>query len=63
LFHLEGPARSLLSGERSALNFLQLLSGVATRAQFLADLSPAPRSSCSTPAKPCPACAWRRSTP
>lgn len=37
LFHLEGPARSLLSGERCALNFLQLLSGVATRAQFLAD--------------------------
>jgi len=38
LFHLEGPARSLLTGERSALNFLQLLSGVATRARFLADL-------------------------
>ncbi|MDD1014361.1 carboxylating nicotinate-nucleotide diphosphorylase [Pseudomonas rubra] len=37
LFHLEGPARSLLSGERSALNFLQMLSGVATHAQFLAD--------------------------
>ncbi len=38
LFHLEGPARSLLTGERSALNFLQMLSGVATRAQFLADM-------------------------
>ncbi|MFK0086844.1 carboxylating nicotinate-nucleotide diphosphorylase [Pseudomonas sp. NPDC090755] len=38
LFHLEGPARSLLTGERSALNFLQLLSGVATHAQSLADL-------------------------
>ncbi|QBF25200.1 carboxylating nicotinate-nucleotide diphosphorylase [Pseudomonas tructae] len=37
LFQLEGPARSLLSGERSALNFLQMLSGVATRAQCLAD--------------------------
>ncbi len=37
LFHLEGPARSLLTGERSALNFLQLLSGVATRAQHYAD--------------------------
>ena len=37
LLHLEGPARSLLSGERSALNFLQLLSGVATRARYLAD--------------------------
>jgi nicotinate-nucleotide pyrophosphorylase (carboxylating) len=37
LFTLEGPARSLLTGERSALNFLQLLSGVATRAQHYAD--------------------------
>ncbi|MEM0953563.1 MAG: carboxylating nicotinate-nucleotide diphosphorylase [Pseudomonadota bacterium] len=31
LFELGGPARSLLTGERCALNFLQLLSGVATR--------------------------------
>ncbi|AIZ31625.1 carboxylating nicotinate-nucleotide diphosphorylase [Pseudomonas parafulva] len=38
LFHLEGPARSLLTGERSALNFLQMLSGVATRARFLTNL-------------------------
>ncbi|MCF5673249.1 carboxylating nicotinate-nucleotide diphosphorylase [Pseudomonas syringae] len=38
LFHLEGPARSLLTGERSALNFLQMLSGVATRAQYFADI-------------------------
>jgi nicotinate-nucleotide pyrophosphorylase (carboxylating) len=38
LFHLEGPARSLLTGERSALNFLQMLSGVATRAQHYADM-------------------------
>jgi nicotinate-nucleotide pyrophosphorylase (carboxylating) len=37
LFHLEGPARALLTGERSALNFLQMLSAVATRAQYLAD--------------------------
>jgi len=37
LFHLEGPARSLLSGERSALNFLQMLSGVATHARYYAD--------------------------
>src|SRR5699024_6863071 len=27
---LRGPARALLTGERTALNFLQLLSGVAT---------------------------------
>lgn len=30
LLVLEGPARSLLTAERSALNFLQLLSGTAT---------------------------------
>lgn len=30
LFRLEGPARSLLTGERAALNWLQTLSGVAT---------------------------------
>ena len=30
LCRLEGPARSLLTGERSALNFLQTLSGTAT---------------------------------
>jgi nicotinate-nucleotide pyrophosphorylase (carboxylating) len=38
LFHLEGPARSLLTGERGALNFLQMLSGVATRSQHYADM-------------------------
>jgi len=30
LFTLRGPARALLTGERSALNFLQTLSGTAT---------------------------------
>ncbi len=30
LFTMEGPARSLLTAERSALNWLQMLSGVAT---------------------------------
>ncbi len=34
---LAGPARALLSGERSALNFLQLLSGVASKARQYAD--------------------------
>ncbi len=38
LFTLEGPARALLTGERSALNFLQLLSGTATRCRYYADL-------------------------
>ena len=30
LFEVKGPARALLTGERSALNFLQMLSGTAT---------------------------------
>ncbi|MDQ5910044.1 MAG: hypothetical protein QG599_2139 [Pseudomonadota bacterium] len=34
---LRGPARALLTGERTALNFLQLLSGVATLARRYAD--------------------------
>ncbi len=38
LLELEGPARALLSGERSALNFLQTLSAVSTRCQHYADL-------------------------
>ncbi|MEO4049241.1 carboxylating nicotinate-nucleotide diphosphorylase [Pseudomonas sp. CAU 1711] len=38
LFELEGPARALLSGERSALNFLQTLSAVATRCRHFANL-------------------------
>ncbi|HXN09716.1 MAG TPA: carboxylating nicotinate-nucleotide diphosphorylase [Steroidobacteraceae bacterium] len=33
LCELEGPARALLTGERTALNFLQLLSATATHAQ------------------------------
>jgi nicotinate-nucleotide pyrophosphorylase (carboxylating) len=38
LFELDGRARSLLTGERTALNFLQLLSGTATRCRHFADL-------------------------
>ncbi|MDN3638992.1 carboxylating nicotinate-nucleotide diphosphorylase [Simiduia curdlanivorans] len=38
LFELEGNARSLMTGERTALNFLQLLSGVATKCREYADL-------------------------
>jgi len=38
LFELEGPARALLTGERTALNFLQLLSGIATKCAWYADL-------------------------
>jgi len=34
---MEGPARSLLTGERTALNFLQMLSAVATRTRRYVD--------------------------
>jgi nicotinate-nucleotide pyrophosphorylase (carboxylating) len=35
---LDGPAQAILSGERSALNFLQRLSGVATASRRAAEL-------------------------
>ena len=35
---ITGPARSLLSGERCALNFIQTLSATATRSRHFADL-------------------------
>lgn len=38
LFSVDGPARALLTGERTALNFLQLLSGTATAAHSYAVL-------------------------
>jgi nicotinate-nucleotide pyrophosphorylase (carboxylating) len=37
LYRLIGPARSLLTGERTALNFLQLLSATATATRRYAD--------------------------
>jgi nicotinate-nucleotide pyrophosphorylase (carboxylating) len=37
LYRLAGPARSLLTGERTALNFLQLLSATATITRRYAD--------------------------
>jgi nicotinate-nucleotide pyrophosphorylase (carboxylating) len=40
LFRLHGPARLLLTGERTALNFVQTLSGVATlTARYVAELA------------------------
>lgn len=38
VFEASGPARALLTAERSALNFLQTLSAVATKARHYADL-------------------------
>ena len=37
LLELEGPARSLLTAERTAINFMQLLSGTATQARRFVD--------------------------
>jgi nicotinate-nucleotide pyrophosphorylase (carboxylating) len=37
LFRVTGPARALLTAERTALNFLQALSGTATVAKDYAD--------------------------
>jgi nicotinate-nucleotide pyrophosphorylase (carboxylating) len=37
VLRVEGPARPVLTGERTALNFLQLLSGVATAARRFVD--------------------------
>jgi nicotinate-nucleotide pyrophosphorylase (carboxylating) len=37
LFEIEGPARPVLTGERTALNFLQLLSATATEARRYVD--------------------------
>jgi nicotinate-nucleotide pyrophosphorylase (carboxylating) len=37
LLELDGPARSLLTAERTLLNFIQLLSGTATAARRYAD--------------------------
>ena len=54
LFEMQGPARSLLTGERTALNFLQLLSGTATAVHAYASASRAPRAACSIPARPSP---------
>lgn len=38
LFKLQGNARSLLTGERAALNFVQTLSGTATISRYYANL-------------------------
>ena len=37
LVRLDGPARSIITGERTALNFLQRMSGIATMARHFVD--------------------------
>jgi nicotinate-nucleotide pyrophosphorylase (carboxylating) len=45
LCRLEGPARGLLTGERTALNFLQTLSGTATVTRHYAEAAKGTRAS------------------
>ena len=60
---MRGQARALLSAERTALNFLQLLSAVATKTATYVDVVEGTQARRSwTPARRCRACAWRRNT-
>lgn len=60
---IEGPARALLTAERPSLNFLQLLSGVATATSRYAEAIAGTRGpACLTRARRCRACAWHRNT-
>ena len=54
---LEGPARAILTGERTALNFLQRLSGVATMSRRAATQFRVQARWCSTRARQPPATA------
>jgi len=49
---LQGPARALLSGERTALNFLQLLSGTATISRAFAKAAATAAERAGVPAAP-----------
>ena len=60
---VSGPARGLLTAERSAINFLQTLSGTATTVRTYASASVIPAAASSIPAKPFPNCASHRSMP
>ena len=59
---VRGPAAALLAGERTALNFLQRLSGIATLTQAFVGRSRAPSCASPTRARPCRARARWRST-
>src|SRR6185437_7959232 len=61
IFEIEGRARPILTGERTALNFLQLLSATATQASRFAAAIAGTGCTVIDTARPCPACARRRS--
>ena len=57
VLEIRGRARSILTGERVALNFLQRLSGIATLThQFVEAAGPGRRAAFSIPARPRPGC-------
>jgi len=60
---LRGPARALLTGERTALNFLQPCPAPPRWPASSPTPWPAPAPPSSTPGKLCPVCGWPRSTP
>ena len=62
LFEIQGPARALLTGERTALNFLQLLSGTATAAHAYAERLEGTACRLLDTRKTIPGCARRRNT-
>ena len=63
LAEIEGPARGLLTAERTALNLLQLMSGIATMTAQYAERISGTGTPCWTPGRPFPACASFSSTP
>lgn len=59
LCEIRGNARAMLTAVRSALNFLQLLSGVASKARQYADAKRY-ASAGRGYARPCPVCVWQK---
>ena len=63
LLHLQAPTRGLLTAERTLLNLVCHLSGIASATARWVDAVEAPRPRSATPAKPCRGCGRCRSTP
>lgn len=62
LAEIEGPARGLLTAERTALNLLQILSGIATATANTSNEFEGPVAFCSTRGRPFLECANYPST-
>ncbi len=60
VLHLEGPARGVLAGERTALNLLSRMSGIATLTRSFRDIVSAVSPACRIAAtrKTCPGIRW-----